>query len=125
MRREKCSELSRHNPLPKPRQQGLGLCKGPPTRLDVLTRLLQDDHLRTRFFVTMVITHDQVDGDLPGGILRCRDGLELGVFEPKSWAAPESVCSLGQVLREGDGLVALAFGEKLLWRRHNRFSLSF
>src|SRR6185295_4670351 len=29
------------------------------------------------------------------------------------------------MLREGDGLIALAFGEKLLGRRHSRFSLSF
>ena len=36
--------------------------------------------LRNRFFATIVVTHDQVDCDLHGGILQFSDGLEMGVF---------------------------------------------
>jgi hypothetical protein len=66
-RGQKRGDLPLHNPLLKPRQEGFGLCKGQPDLLDPLTRLLQDDHIGERLFVTIVVTHDQLDCDLHEG----------------------------------------------------------
>ena len=73
--RQTCRYLSLHNSLLERRQEGFRFCQGQPTLLARLADLLQDDRVRDRLFVTLVVTHHQWHFALHGS-----------TPPPRSWA---------------------------------------
>jgi hypothetical protein len=65
-RGNKRGSLPFHNPLLERCQEGFRLSQCQPDVLEPLTRLLQDDNIGERFFVTLVVTHHQLDFELHG-----------------------------------------------------------